>query len=319
MLFRRRQPAELIGVNADRASRAAVSRGFARLEVMFDLRYHVASLAAVFLALAIGILLGIGVADRGLIDRGREELLEDRVAELQRSLDQANARIAAIESREVEGNEFVDAAYPTVVADRLVGTRVALVFVGGVDDEIRAAVEDALQDAGAPPLLRLRALRVPLDEDAVRTRYGGAIDELGRSLGSEFIRGETTPIWDRLSGVIVEERAGAMSLAADAVVVARSAEPQTGDTARFLRGFYEGLAAGDVPAVGVDFSTADTSPIETFRRANLSTVDNLETPTGRLALVVLLAGGRPGNYGVAEDSDDGVLPPLPPPPPLPAG
>jgi hypothetical protein len=55
---------------------------------MFDLRYHVASLAAVFLALIIGILVGVGIADRGYLDKGTRGLLERRVAELQKKLDQ---------------------------------------------------------------------------------------------------------------------------------------------------------------------------------------------------------------------------------------
>ena len=50
---------------------------------MFDLRYHVASLAAVFLALIIGILVGVGISDRGLVDRTNNRLLKDRVASLQ--------------------------------------------------------------------------------------------------------------------------------------------------------------------------------------------------------------------------------------------
>jgi hypothetical protein len=278
---------------------------------MFDLRYHVASLAAVFLALAVGILLGIGVADRGLIDRGREGFLRDENADLRREVESANARIAAGEEREKAANAFVEEAYPSVVQDRLAGKRVALAFVGSVDEKVRAAVEDALQDAGAPPVLRMRALRVPMDAEAMATRYGGAIDQLGQSLGAEFVRGQETPLWDRLSEVVVEERSGSMAQPADAVVVVRTAEPQVGDTARFLRGFYEGLASADVPAAGAEFSGAERSAVETFRRASLSTVDNLDTPAGRLALIVLLAGGRPGNYGVGDGSDDGILPPVP--------
>ncbi len=49
---------------------------------MFDLRYHVASLAAVFLALVIGILVGVGIADRGYVDKGVRGLLEQRIAQL---------------------------------------------------------------------------------------------------------------------------------------------------------------------------------------------------------------------------------------------
>jgi hypothetical protein len=35
---------------------------------VFDLRYHVASLAAVFLALVFGILVGVGISGRGIVD-----------------------------------------------------------------------------------------------------------------------------------------------------------------------------------------------------------------------------------------------------------
>jgi Copper transport outer membrane protein, MctB len=57
---------------------------------MFDLRYHVASLAAVFLALVIGILVGVGIADRGLVDKFNRSLLEQRVAQLRSQLDRAS-------------------------------------------------------------------------------------------------------------------------------------------------------------------------------------------------------------------------------------
>ena len=60
---------------------------------MFDLRYHVASLAAVFLALVIGILVGVGIADRGYVDKGVRGLLEQRIAQLRSDL--ANARTHA--------------------------------------------------------------------------------------------------------------------------------------------------------------------------------------------------------------------------------
>ena len=53
---------------------------------MFDLRYHVASLAAVFLALVIGILVGVGISDP--VDNAKTGLLEREVASLQKQLDQ---------------------------------------------------------------------------------------------------------------------------------------------------------------------------------------------------------------------------------------
>ena len=59
---------------------------------MFDLRYHVASLAAVFLALVIGILVGVGISSGGFVSKGERSLLNSKIDELQRSLDAARLR-----------------------------------------------------------------------------------------------------------------------------------------------------------------------------------------------------------------------------------
>ena len=45
---------------------------------MFDLRYHVASLAAVFLALIIGILVGVGIASQTTVSERDRIILERR-------------------------------------------------------------------------------------------------------------------------------------------------------------------------------------------------------------------------------------------------
>ncbi len=89
-------------------------------------------------------------------------------------------------------------------------------------------------------------------------------------------------------------------------MVVRTAEPQEGPTARFLRGLYDGLD-GSVPAVGVESTTATPSAVDVFRRSGLSSVDNVDTAVGRVALALLLAGGREGHYGV-KGSADAILP-----------
>ena len=51
------------------------------------MQLNVASLAAVFLALIIGILVGVGISDRGLVDSAKTKFLQDEVASLQHRLD----------------------------------------------------------------------------------------------------------------------------------------------------------------------------------------------------------------------------------------
>jgi hypothetical protein len=79
---------------------------------------------------------------------------------------------------------------------------------------------------------------------------------------------------------------------------------------QFLRGLYAGLADGGVPAVGVEQSGTPWSGIAPFHRVGMSTVDALDTLGGRAALVLLLAGGQPGDYGFGGAATSGVLPPI---------
>ena len=49
-----------------------------RSHAMFDLRYHVASLAAVFLALIIGIVVGVGISGKGFVSDSERRVLNER-------------------------------------------------------------------------------------------------------------------------------------------------------------------------------------------------------------------------------------------------
>jgi hypothetical protein len=288
---------------------------------MFDLRYHVASLAAVFLALVIGILVGVGISSGGFVQKGERRILNDKIDELERSLDAARARTGDLSRAQRAAATYVEESYSMLMADRLARRRVALVFVGPVDAEVRDLVERTLVDAGAGTTLRMRALRVPVDTDVlgglleerpVLARLGRpeAARDLGRRLAHELVRGGRAPVWRLLSPQLVAERSGNEGLSADAVVVARSVAPQQGPTSRLLRGFYEGLAASGVPAVGVETSQAATTAVDAFDKASLSSVDFVDTEVGRFALALLLAGGRPGSYGLKQTATDGILPPI---------
>src|ERR671913_413621 len=58
---------------------------------MFDLRYHVASLAAVFLMLVVGILIGVGISGRGFVDDAERNRFNARIADLEEEVDAANS------------------------------------------------------------------------------------------------------------------------------------------------------------------------------------------------------------------------------------
>lgn len=291
---------------------------------MFDFRYHVASLAAVFLALVIGILVGVGISGRGLVDKTDKRFYQSQIEQLRSELDAANAQAGDLQQQQRSLKTFVQAAYPALMSGRLAGKRIAVVVVGSDDGSTGAAVQQALQDAGALDVVRYRAIRVPVDPVALRgpllarktlAGYAGAahVTDLGRELARELVRGGKQPAWEALSDQLVDERRGTSTSAADGVVVIRTARPQAGVTARFLAGLYGGLASAGVPAVGVERTGSSPSAVPAFTRANLSTVDDVEQPLGRLALVLLLEGVDTGHFGVGKQTaPDGQLPTIVP-------
>jgi Copper transport outer membrane protein, MctB len=286
---------------------------------VFDLRYHVASLAAVFLMLVVGILIGVGISGRGFVDDAERDRLNGRIAELEEEVDAAGASAVELEDRQRAAEQFVESAYPVLVENRLEGKRVAVLVLGSRDqavDYVRRAVGD-----GDGRLARMRAVTLPLRLDAVesaiasRPELGGYVGDeqlnnLGRDLGRELVAGGETPLWDALEDDIVEQRSGDLVEPLDGVVVLRSAEPQQGPTSRFLAGLYQGLNSAGVPAVGGEPTRVEQSAIPVFQRYGLSTVDGIDDELGQLALILLLGGAEPGDYGVRDTAEDGILPPI---------
>jgi hypothetical protein len=293
---------------------------------MFDFRYHVASLAAVFFALVIGILVGVALASHGLGNTERKRLEED----LRRAENQADVLrtdVETLESDSAADRAFVAGTYKSVMAGRLKGKKIAVLFVGSSESVRRSAIATALADAGAGSPLRIRFIKVPVDPDVLAKRlankpllasYAGPdqLKNLGHDLGQEFVAGTDTPLWSALQNVLVEEKIGPGKPPADGVVIVRAVKPQTGPTALFLKGLYAGLADVGVPAVGVERTKNDAgSAIKAFQRAGFSTVDDIETQIGKLALVALLADPLlTGSYGTKKTAQA----PLPPIAPLPA-
>ena len=282
---------------------------------MFDLRYHVASLAAVFVALLIGIL--VGVAMSGKVDDAEKRSLQSDINRLEAELDAAGERSANRTREQKAFGAFVRNAYPALIADRLVGKRIAIVFVGPVDAGVRRDIQRAIEDAGSTNPVRIRAFKVPIDPTRIDGELDGELSEyrtefgaLGGELARELVDGGDAPAWDALTPFIVEEKSGSFRRPADGVVIARTVRAQQGDTSELLKGFYSTLADLDVPTIGVEPSGVSQSAVGVWSSAGLSTVDDIETPAGRLALALLLSGSSIGNYGLKETAEDGIVPPI---------
>jgi hypothetical protein len=285
---------------------------------MLNFRYHALSLVAVFLALVIGLLLGVAIGDKGLVSSAEQDVRASLRGDVRDAQDERDAALEALRERE----RFERAAYPALVANRLVGQRIALIELGGGSDRMWELTRDALQGSGAQ-LFSVSVVRRPLDlarlaAASAGTRYERLADEedemlhaFGTRLGIQFTRGGE--LLEAVRRVLLVQGSGRLE-GADGVVLVRSrveleddAEAERVET--FEDGLVTGLRADGVPVVGIETLDADPSQVPWFQAHELSSVDDVDDPIGRAALVLALAGQR-GSFGVKPTADGGRLPPI---------
>jgi hypothetical protein len=111
---------------------------------VISLRYHIVSLVAVFLALALGIVVGSTVLQEGTVSALRATSQEVR----QRSEENRTENLA-LKQDKAHLEAFGAAVLPDLVRDRLDGRSVVLVDTDKVDSGMRDSVRKVLEDAGA--------------------------------------------------------------------------------------------------------------------------------------------------------------------------
>ena len=111
---------------------------------MIDFRYHLVSIVAVFLALAVGIVLG-STELRGVAISA----LDRTSSSLSNKLDAANNENNALQQQVQGDHEFASAAEPVLLKGLLNGKKVVIVTTPGASASVVNGIKTGLSDAGA--------------------------------------------------------------------------------------------------------------------------------------------------------------------------
>jgi hypothetical protein len=283
---------------------------------MFDVRYHALSLAAIFIALVVGLLLGVAIGDKELVSSARNDVrnsLRKDVAQANNERDDALRRVS-------EQQQYADAAYPILTANHLRGRKIGLILLGN-DKDAPGFVDKALGPSGADIKL-VAVVRDSVDLAELAGRAGGTrysqlsqdpklLGDFAKRIGIQIVTGgklvesARTALMSSLSGEF-----GGL----DGVIVRRTTDDPPADKAAADRldtmeeGLVAGLVATGVNAVGIEERDSDPSFVSWYRDHDLSSVDNVDESAGRAALVFVL-GGSDGAFG-RRRSAQALLPPV---------
>ena len=316
---------------------------------MIDFRYHLVSIVSIFMALAVGIVLGAGPLKGSIGESLTQEvtqLREDRAA-LRTELDAARKGSTA-------RDEFTRDAAARLVGGALVGTTVALVVLPKADADHVSDVEELLTVAGARVVSRttVEGSWVPLGTSATSKQATLATD-LRRSLGlPQAAQSDSTPLDEVLADALVSTDATVTdaakraldTLASEKLIDVETADLVPASAAVVVGGPTEGdivtdrdraatrlatlalaldtagrgaVLASDVGVTGFEgvSSVVRAARGDAGTSRSLSTVDDVSLPIGQVSVVYALVqqlGGGVGQYGLGDGVSAGY-PPIPTP------
>ncbi|QQC40437.1 copper transporter [Actinomyces oris] len=309
---------------------------------MIDFRYHLVSLISVFLALAVGVVLGAGPLQNSL-----GTALNDQVTALRENRNATQAKLEQTETAVNERDSYITQAATSLLPGTLASKNVAMVLLPDAKAEDADAIAAQLKNAGATVTGRvsLTSTWVDLSRENYRSTFSGQVqghlgstnskdangilgealakaltanDDSSRVLmdmlsvtvdksGTPFISVDSTPTAAAEMIVVVGPRPQASSGKGATVEASPGQDPKV--WAKALEG-----TAGRAPTVVVGSADGDDGVVSIIRseKAKVTTIDSVGQIAASVSTPLALAStraGTTGHYGFDKGAE-AVMPPV---------
>ena len=309
---------------------------------MIDFRYHLVSLISVFLALAVGVVLGAGPLQNSL-----GTALNDQVTALRENRNATQAKLEQTETAVNERDSYITQAASSLLPGTLASKSVAMVLLPDAKAEDADAITTQLKSAGATVTGRvsLTSTWVDLSRESYRSTFSGQVqghlgstnsqdangmlgealakaltanDDSSRVLmdmlsvtvdksGTPFISVDSTPTAAAEMIVVVGPRPQASSGKGATVEASPGEDPKA--WAKALEG-----TAGRAPTVVVGSADGDGGVVGIIRseKAKVTTIDSVGQIAASVSTPLALAStraGTTGHYGFDKGAE-AVMPPV---------
>lgn len=273
---------------------------------MYNLRYHIASLVAVFLALTVGLLLGSIVVERGLLTTQRTTLVEG----LQTEFDTLRAESKDLKATNDALASFTSEAAPRVVDGVLAGRTVIVIAGPGNADTAARSAEAVRLAGGNVALATFKGPEFGLADETVAASTAKALGITGPSLTATGVVDALAAEWSTpgalrpmTAALITSGALKLQGLAATATVSGTVVTAVFGGTPDTWAMRLAGAMVDDTRfALGADTTKRADGSAKAAKVAGLSGVDDVDTSLGHVSLAWILSGRASGLFGAGADA-----------------
>lgn len=301
---------------------------------MISFRYHLVSLIAVFLGIALGVVVGTSVLNGAVVGD-----LRSQVSDLKESNGALSAQTQVLRARSANADLLAQTYGSKIASGSLAKTSVVLLGAPGAPKSMLDTVADQVESAGGKVAGRLQLTKDfsdPQRANDIRSLATSGVHPIGLQLPNTedagtlagallgFVllgHGQSTDLAQVVAGfgtLNMIKATGTPAAGKLLLLVAPGALPKTSDAGRMLLSFTTQLGAptgGATVVVGDPASDTAGGLVALVRQDGtaskaVSSVDDANTALGQLTVVLTGAealAGRKGHYGVGA-GNDGLLP-----------
>ncbi|MGS0764056.1 copper transporter [Syntrophomonas curvata] len=279
---------------------------------MIDLKYHITSIVAIFLALGLGVLIGSSiVGDNLLVDQQKKMIdrLEEQFYVLRDKEDKLEADNEYKTNIISNYENYSQTVLPLLVEGRLKGYKAAVVVTG--DSEVPAGMANALSNSGAEVVSQIILLsNMNLESPELRSRLINFYNLDGKTSRDTLRHYVAVSVAAILNGIdepglvtFLEQNnlikfSGNNRVPLNGVVLLGGANNLN---SYFAESFDQGLVSyfneKGIKVYGVEQSQVAYSYMSVYQNNNISTVDNIDLSPGQISLVLAMEG-EAGDYGM---------------------
>lgn len=297
---------------------------------MISFRYHIVSIVAIFLAFALGIVVGTAALNGAVTDN-----LRDQVNSLRDQRDSLRTDVSGLEKKVADQNGFATLYGASITTGALSGKTVAVIQTPGASSEAVDGVVAQVAAAGGRVTGQIEITADYLDPARgvdIRALATGPAHPVGLQLPPTDDAGAlggallayvlvSSPTADDVNQVLagfatlqmVKVKGDTVTSADLAIVVTGGAADEQGPAVAMLVALASALdnqgdgavVAGDTASAGQGGTIAAVRDDASASRS-ISTVDDADTAIGRLTVILALAQqakGGAGQYGTAAGAD----------------
>ena len=279
-----------------------------------NMKYYVVTISAIFIALGIGILIGFNLDGEMFFSEQQTQIiqkLEERLAEVKSQKEELEVAVQTFEKNREQLNSYIENSSSAIIENELEGKTIGMVYT--TEDYFYPNVAEFIKKASgevAFELLLKDTLAEELDMNAFNQEMGTGFeskDALVEYILKTIVEDKNFEFANALSekGYVkfTLYKEGGFGAVDSVVIAAGSMDENKAKMDLFDGNITRYFNQKNINAVEIEKKNVEFSYVSYYKKSKTSTIDNVDSITGKISLVMAL-GGKNGHFGEKETAEE---------------